>query len=94
MREALGVEVPDADGVAGMMLAALDGISLGMQIDPERVPLDEVFADLRRVISFMVAARLNPELAHIVRQPRRASCGCSDAAARQRSKDDAQRARL
>lgn len=65
MREALGVEVPDADGVAGLMLAALDGISLGLQIDPERASLDQVFTDLRRVITFMIALRLNPELAQM-----------------------------
>lgn len=65
MREALGVEVPDADGVAGLLLAALDGISLGMQIDPEKAPLEQIFTDLRRVITFMVALRLNPELAQM-----------------------------
>lgn len=63
MRESLGREVPDADGVAGLMLAALDGISLGLQIDPEHVSLDQAFIDLRRVTTFMIAVRLNPELA-------------------------------
>jgi AcrR family transcriptional regulator len=69
MREALGVEVPDADGVAGLMLAALDGIALGRQIDPEKASLDQVFTDLRRVITFMIALRLNPELAQIFDRP-------------------------
>jgi AcrR family transcriptional regulator len=69
MREALGVDVPDADGVAGLLLAALDGISLGLQIDPDHAPLDQVFADLRRVTSFMVALRLNPELARVFDNP-------------------------
>jgi AcrR family transcriptional regulator len=69
MREALGLEVPDADGIAGLMLAALDGISLGMQIDPDGVVLDEVFADLRRVTSFLVAIRLHPELARVFDHP-------------------------
>jgi AcrR family transcriptional regulator len=69
MREALGVEVPDADGVAGLMMATLDGVSLGMQIDPERVPLDQVFTDLRRVTSFLVALRLNPGLAQVFDNP-------------------------
>jgi len=63
--EALGVDVPDADGVAGLLLAALDGISLGVQIEPERVSLDQVFTDLRRVIGFLIAVRLSPELAHV-----------------------------
>jgi len=66
MREALGMDVPDADGVAGMMLAILDGVSLGMQIDPERVSLDQVFRDLRRITGMMIAARLNPGLAHVL----------------------------
>ena len=69
MREALGVDVPDADGVASLLLAALDGISLGLQIDPEHVSLDQAFTDLRRVTSFMVALRLNPELARVFDNP-------------------------
>jgi AcrR family transcriptional regulator len=63
MSEALGIDVPDADGVAGLMLAVVDGISLGMQIDPDRVSLDSAFADLRRIVTFMIAVRLNPEFA-------------------------------
>lgn len=66
MREALGVDVPDADGVAGLMLAALDGFSLGLQIDPENTSLDVAFADLRRVVAFLVALRLNPQLAEVL----------------------------
>jgi AcrR family transcriptional regulator len=69
MSEALGVEVPDADGVAGMMLAMLDGVSLGMQIDAERVSLDQVFTDLRRITSVMIAVRLNPDLARMLDDP-------------------------
>jgi AcrR family transcriptional regulator len=65
MRESLGVDVPGADAVAGMMLATLDGIALGMQIDPEALALDQVFVDLRRITTFMVAIRLNPELAQL-----------------------------
>lgn len=65
MREALGVDVPDADAIAGLMLAALDGFSLGLQIDPENTSLDHAFADLHRVVMFMVALRLNPELAQV-----------------------------
>ncbi len=63
MREALGVEVPGADAIAGLILAALDGVALGMQIDPEGVSLDDVFRDLRLVTRFLVAIRLHPELA-------------------------------
>jgi AcrR family transcriptional regulator len=67
--ESLGVDVPDADAVAGMMLATLDGVALGLQIDAEQVSLDAVFADLRRVTSFMIVTRLNPELARLFDDP-------------------------
>jgi AcrR family transcriptional regulator len=69
IRDALGTDVPDADGVAGAILATLDGVSLGLQIDPELVPLDRVFADLRRITAFMIAARLNPELGALFDNP-------------------------
>jgi len=69
MREALGVEVPGADAIAGLILAALDGVALGMQIDPEKIALDDVFRDLRLVTSFLVAARLRPELAAAFAEP-------------------------
>jgi AcrR family transcriptional regulator len=69
MRESLGVEVPGADAIAGFILATLDGISLGMQIDAERISLDVVFTDLRRVISFLVLMRLDPELARTFDNP-------------------------
>jgi AcrR family transcriptional regulator len=69
MRESLGVDVPDADGIAGLLLATLDGISLGVQIDAERLSLDQVFTDLRRVISFLVATRLNAHLATLFDNP-------------------------
>jgi len=36
-----------------------------VQIDPAAVTLDQVFVDLRRITSFMVAIRLNPELAQM-----------------------------
>jgi AcrR family transcriptional regulator len=68
MRDALGVVVPGADQVAGMMLSILDGISLGMQID-DQISLDEVFSELRRLVAFMVATRLNPELAQLFDHP-------------------------
>jgi AcrR family transcriptional regulator len=63
MRDALGVEVPDAEGIAKLILRSLDGISLSREIDPEAISLDEAFLDLRRIITFAVAIRLNPELA-------------------------------
>ncbi len=69
MHDAVGVDVPDADGIAGLMLAALDGISLGLQIDPEGVCLDQMFTDLRRATSFLVAIRFNPELMQVFDNP-------------------------
>jgi len=66
MRDALGVELPDANLVASMVLALLDGISLGRSLVPEEVSLDAAFAEVRRLMIFMVAARLNPALAALV----------------------------
>jgi AcrR family transcriptional regulator len=61
MRDALGIEVPDADAVAGVILALLDGVSLGLQLDPDLVSLDQAFEEIRRITLFMVVSRLNPE---------------------------------
>jgi AcrR family transcriptional regulator len=69
MNDALGVEVPDAETVAAVILAVLDGISLGLQVDPDSVSLDKAFAELRRITSFMVAARLDPKLGRRFEQP-------------------------
>jgi AcrR family transcriptional regulator len=69
LRDALGVEVPDAEGVAKVILIWLDGISLGLQIDPEATSLDEEFVELRRITTFAVATRLNPDLARWFDQP-------------------------
>ncbi|HSQ00821.1 MAG TPA: TetR/AcrR family transcriptional regulator [Candidatus Dormibacteraeota bacterium] len=68
MRDALGVDVPDAHLIAGMLLAMLDGISLGMQIE-DSPSLDAMFGELRRVVTFMVASRLDPELARLAEHP-------------------------
>ena len=69
LRDSLGVEVPDAEGVAGVILIWLDGISLGLQINPEATSLDEEFVELRRITTFAVATRLNPDLARWFDQP-------------------------
>ncbi len=63
MRDALGVELRDADLVAGILLSSLDGISIGLQVDPAQVSLDDAFRELRRLVVFMVATRLDPGLA-------------------------------
>jgi AcrR family transcriptional regulator len=69
MRDALGVEVPDAEGVAKVILGSLDGISMSREIDPEAISLDEAFLELRRITTFAVAIRLNPDLARWFDEP-------------------------
>ena len=69
MRDAIGVDVPEADAIATLILAALDGISLGLQLDPDSVSLDQVFTDLRRATSILVAIRLNPAIMQFVDHP-------------------------
>ena len=69
MRDALGVEVPGADAVAATILALLDGISLGLQVDPEAISLDQAFGELRRITIFMVATRIEPDLARWFDEP-------------------------
>jgi AcrR family transcriptional regulator len=62
LHDSLGVELPNAERIAGVMLALLDGVSLGLHLDPEVVRLDEAFEEMRRITVFMVASQLNPEL--------------------------------
>jgi AcrR family transcriptional regulator len=62
IHDALGVEVPDAEGVASVILALLDGLALGLHLDPDLVSLDQAFEEIRRITLFMVLSRLNPEL--------------------------------
>jgi len=69
INEAIGVEVPDAELIASILLSALDGISLGLQINPDDVPLDDVFRELRRLMGFMVTMRMRPELAALFDNP-------------------------
>jgi AcrR family transcriptional regulator len=70
MRDALGIEVPDAEGVAKLMLDMLGSISMSRQIDPEAASLGESFLELRRITAFAVATRLNPDLARWFDAPR------------------------
>jgi AcrR family transcriptional regulator len=69
MHDALGFEVPDAEGVARLILGSLDGIAMNLQIDPEAISLDESFLELRRITTFAVATRLNPDLARWFDEP-------------------------
>jgi AcrR family transcriptional regulator len=91
MRDALGVEVPGAEQIAGLMLSILDGISLGMQIDDD-LSLDDAFTELRRLVAFMIACRLNPQLAQLFDNPpelqRLPAAAASAAGARGESDDD------
>jgi hypothetical protein len=61
LNDALGVELPRADEVAGVVLAVLDGIALVLQVDPDSISLDAAFAELRRILVFLVMSRLDPE---------------------------------
>jgi AcrR family transcriptional regulator len=62
LRDALGVELPNAERIAGVMLALLDGISLGLHLDPEAISLDEAFEEMRRITVFLVLGQLNPDV--------------------------------
>lgn len=61
LRDAIGVDLPDANVIAGVVLALLDGIALGRQVDAAEISLDKAFAEMRALVMFMVASRLNPE---------------------------------
>lgn len=61
MHEALGVTLPRADLIARVVLAVLDGISLGRHIEPETISLDDAFSALRRVWVLLVASSLAPD---------------------------------
>lgn len=62
MRDALGFDLPDAEVLAGVILALYDGIAFGRHVAPDLVPLDVAFDEFRRVVMLLVAARLNPQL--------------------------------
>jgi AcrR family transcriptional regulator len=62
MGEAAGGEIPGADQIGKVVLALLDGIALGQVIDPERIPIDQAFAELRRVWLLLAASYLIPEM--------------------------------
>ena len=69
IHDALGIPVPGAETVAGLLLALLDGVSLGAHITPSLVSYDDAFAEIRRLMAFMIATRLNPELAALFDNP-------------------------
>ncbi len=75
LRDALSVELPGADVAAAILLAMLHGVSLGMQIVPEELPLNQVFSEIRRLMILMVISRLNPELVAGLEQGLQADVG-------------------
>lgn len=62
MHDAFGFDLPDAEIIAGVILAVYDGIAFGRHIAPDLVPLDVAFEEFRHIVMLLVAARLNPEL--------------------------------
>jgi len=66
MREALGLELQEAELIASIFLALYDGVAFGHHVDPDLAPLEAVFEEIRRVVMFMVAARLNPDLGRLL----------------------------
>lgn len=68
MRESLGIAVADAELIAAMLLALFDGVAFGHDVDPDLAPLDAVFDEIRRLVIFMVARRMLPDLERVLDQ--------------------------
>ena len=61
LREALGMDVPGADAVGNIMLGLLQAAVVGRELDPQ-MSLATIFEDMRNIVVFMVASRLDPSL--------------------------------
>ncbi len=61
IRDAVGADVPDADMVGNVMLGQLQAVVVGLELVPD-LSLDEVFSNLREIVLYMVASRLDPSL--------------------------------
>jgi AcrR family transcriptional regulator len=61
LREALGIDVPGADAVGNVMLGLLQAAVVGRELDPQ-MSLATIFDDMRNIVVFMVASRLDPSL--------------------------------
>jgi len=61
LQDRLGLEVPGADAVGNVMLGLLQAVVVGRQLDPT-LSIDQAFDDMRRIVVFMVASRLDPSL--------------------------------
>ena len=68
MEEALGVPVPNGERIGKVVLALLDGIAMGQHVDPERIPLDDAFAELRRVWVLLAASHMLPDMMKSIEQ--------------------------
>lgn len=58
LNEALGLDVPDANSVAMVMLGLLQAVVIGRQLEPE-MSLDDTFARMREVTAQMVLYRID-----------------------------------
>jgi AcrR family transcriptional regulator len=61
LRDRIGAELPGADAVGNVMLGLLQAVVVGRQLDPT-LSVDEAFDNMRRIVVFMVASRLDPSL--------------------------------
>lgn len=61
LRDRVGADLPGADAVGNVLLGLLQAVVVGRQLDPE-LSLEQAFADMRRIVVFMVASRLDPSL--------------------------------
>jgi AcrR family transcriptional regulator len=58
LNEAMDTEVPDAEEIAVVLLAMLQGIVIGRQIDPD-LALEQAFRRIREVTTYLVVSRLD-----------------------------------
>ena len=61
LREQIGVDLPGVEAIGNVMLGLLQSSVVGRELDPG-LSLDEVFGEMRRIVIFMVARRLDPTL--------------------------------
>jgi AcrR family transcriptional regulator len=62
LHEQLGSELPGVEAIGNFMLGMLQASVVGRELDPN-LSLDAVFEEIRRIVVFMVASRLDPDLA-------------------------------
>ncbi len=61
LNDRLGTEIPNVEAVGNVMLGLLQATVVGRELD-SKLSLDAVFAELRRIVIFMVASRLDPKV--------------------------------